>query len=426
MLAAVLCMQFAICGDLLAKKESLVADGSKPVKLAGGFKFTEGPAADSKGDVYFTDIPNNRIHKWSTVDKKLSTFIEDSGGANGLYFSKEGDIYACLGEKRCVTSFYLEDGTEKELVGDQFDGRPFNKPNDLWIHPNGGIFFTDPNYGRKELSQDGEYLFYITPYRDQVFRVASDLKRPNGVIGTPDGKTLFVADPGQGKTFRYTIDEGEEGVLSDKKLFAESGSDGMTLDNKGNLYLTSGTVKILNPEGKEIDNLAFPEKPSNICFGGADGKTLFVTARTSFYSLSMQVAGAGFVNASTPQAGGEAKITIACIKEKLLYDTKKFTVRAGQKVTVLFKNDDYPPHNLIFVKPGTADEVAALAIALGAKGFAKQFRPDTDKILWGSTMLEHGQRATIQFTAPTPGDYPYVCTFPGHSVIMRGVMHVVK
>ncbi len=426
MLAAVLCMQFAICGDLLAKKESLVADGSKPVKLAGGFKFTEGPAADSKGDVYFTDIPNNRIHKWSTVDKKLSTFIEDSGGANGLYFSKEGDIYACLGEKRCVTSFYLEDGTEKELVGDQFDGRPFNKPNDLWIHPNGGIFFTDPNYGRKELSQDGEYLFYITPYRDQVFRVASDLKRPNGVIGTPDGKTLFVADPGQGKTFRYTIDEGEEGVLSDKKLFAESGSDGMTLDNKGNLYLTSGTVKILNPEGKEIDNLAFPEKPSNICFGGADGKTLFVTARTSFYSLAMQVAGAGFVNASTPQAGGEAKITIACIKEKLLYDTKKFTVRTGQKVTVLFKNDDYPPHNLIFVKPGTADEVAALAIALGAEGFAKQFRPDTDKILWGSTMLEHGQRATIQFTAPTPGDYPYVCTFPGHSVIMRGVMHVVK
>ena len=426
MLAAVMCMQFAICGDMLAKKESLVADGSKPVRLAGGFKFTEGPAADSKGDVYFTDIPNNRIHKWSTVDKKLSTFIEDSGGANGLYFSKEGDIYACLGEKRCVTSFYLEDGTEKELVGDQFDGRPFNNPNDLWIHPNGGIFFTDPNYGGKELSQDGEYLFYITPYRDQVFRVASDLKRPNGVIGTPDGKTLFVADPGQGKTFRYTIDEGEEGVLSDKKLFAESGSDGMTLDNKGNLYLTSGTVKILNPEGKEIDNLAFPEKPSNICFGGADGKTLFVTARTSFYSLAMQAAGAGFVNASTPQAGGEAKITIACIKEKLLYDTKKFTVRTGQKVTVLFKNDDYPPHNLIFVKPGTADEVAALAIALGAEGFAKQFRPDTDKILWGSTMLEHGQRATIQFTAPTPGDYPYVCTFPGHSVIMRGVMHVVK
>ncbi len=425
-LAVVLCSQFAESDDLLAKTERLVADNSKPVKLAGGFKFTEGPAADGKGDVYFTDIPNNRIHKWSAVDNKLSTFIENSGGANGLYFSKEGDIYACLGEKRCVMSFYLEDGTEKELVGDQFDGRPFNKPNDLWIHPNGGIFFTDPNYGRKELSQDGEYLFYITPYRDQVFRVASDLKRPNGVIGTPDGKTLFVADPGQGKTFRYTIDDGEEGTLSDKKLFAESGSDGMTLDNKGNLYLTSGTVKVLNPEGKEIADLAFPEKPSNICFGGTDGKTLFVTARTGFYSLAMQVAGAGFVNARTPQAGDEAKVTIACIKEKLLYDTKKFTVRAGQKVTVLFKNDDYPPHNLIFVKPGTADEVAALAIALGAEGFAKQFRPDTDKVLWGSPMLEHGQRATIQFTAPAPGDYPYVCTFPGHSIIMRGVMHVVK
>ena len=421
-----LALAFLVAAKGADEKADLVADGAKPVKLAGGFKFTEGPAASPGGSVYFTDIPNNRIHKWNPTAKKLSTFLEDSGGANGLYFSKEGDLFACQGEARRVTSFYLEDGAEKELIADQYDGRPFNKPNDLWIHPNDGIFFTDPNYGRKELSQDAEHLYYVTPYRDQIFRVDDKLKRPNGVIGSPDGKILYVADPGAGKTYRYTIDEGEEGTLSDKKLFVESGSDGMALDNWGNLYLTAGSIKVFNPTGKQIADIEFPERPSNICFGGKNGKTLYITARTGFYSLDMKVAGAGFVDLSAPPEGDSFKITISCVKEKLLYDIKEFTVRSGQKITVHFKNEDFPPHNLLFVKPGTADEVAALAVALGAEGFAKQFRPDTDKILYGSTMLDHGQDATIQFTAPAPGDYPYVCTFPGHALLMRGVMKVVK
>jgi gluconolactonase len=410
----------------VAKDDGLVANGAKPVKLAGGYKFTEGPAVAPNGDVYFTDIPNNRVHKWDVAAKKVSTFMENSGGANGLFFSKEGDLFACQGESKRVTSFYLEDGGEKELLADQYDGRPFNKPNDLWIHPNNGVFFTDPNYGQKELSQDAEHLYYVTPYRDQVMRVDNELKRPNGVVGTPDGKTLYVADPGQGKTFRYVVEEGEEGTLSGKKLFVESGSDGMTLDNKGNLYLTSGTVKVYDPQGKKIDDIEFPEKPSNVCFGGKNGKTLFVTARTGFYSLDMKVAGAGFVDVGAAIAGDEFKIVISCIKEKLVYDIKEFTTRTGQKVTVTFKNSDFPPHNLLFVKPGTADEVAALAIALGGEGFAKQFRPETDNVLWGSTMLDHGQEATINFIAPAPGDYPYICTFPGHHLLMRGVMHVVE
>jgi len=420
------CALMVTSGSLPAKNEDLVADGAKPVKLAGGFKFTEGPAMGPDGNVYFTDIPNNRVHKWDPKAKKVSVFMENSGGANGLFFSKEGDLFACQGVSQRVTSFYLEDGGEKELLADQYDGRPFNKPNDLWIHPNNGVFFSDPNYGRKDLSQDGEHLYFITPYRDQVIRVDKDLKRPNGIIGTPDGKTLYVADPGQGKTFRYTVDEGEEGALSGKKLFAESGSDGMTLDNKGNLYLTSGAVLVYDPKGKKIAEIQFPERPSNVCFGGKDGKTLFVTARTGFYSLDMKVAGAGFVDAAAAIAGNEFNIVISCVKEKLLYDIKEFTTRTGQKVTVTFKNNDFPPHNLLFVKPGAGDEVAALAVALGAEGFAKQFRPDSDKILWGSTMLDHGQEATINFIAPAPGDYPYICTFPGHHILMRGVMHVVK
>ena len=408
------------------QSDGLVADGAKPIKLAGGFKFTEGPALAPNGNVFFTDIPNNRIHKWDPKEKKVSVFMENSGGANGLFFSREGDLFACQEVTQRVTSFYLEDGGEKELLADQYDGRPFNKPNDLWVHPNNGVFFSDPNYGKKDLSQDGEHLYFITPYRDQVFRVDKDLKRPNGVIGTPDGKTLYVADPGQGKTFRYTMEEGEEGTLSGKKLFVESGSDGMALDNKGNLYLTAGTVKVYNPEGEMIADIKFPEKPSNVCFGGNNGQTLFVTARTGFYSLAMNVTGAGFVDVENAIKGEKFSIVISCIKEKLMYDVKEFTTRTGQRVTVNFKNSDFPPHNLLFVKPGEADQVAILAAALGAEGFAKQFRPDTDKILWGSTMLEQGQEAVIKFIAPAPGDYPYICTFPGHHILMRGIMHVVE
>ena len=137
------------------------------------------------------------------------------------------------------------------------------------------------------------------------------------------------------------------------------------------------------------------------------------------------MAGSGFKNLDAAPQGDAVDITISSIKEKLVYDIKSFTVRTGQKITVTFKNPDFPPHNLLFVKPGQADAVASLAMKMGAQGFAKQFKPDTDKILWGTTMLDHGESETFTFTAPEPGDYPYVCTFPGHAQLMRGVMKVL-
>ncbi len=410
--------------QLQANASDLVAPGAKPVKLAGGFKFTEGPAVDENGNIFFTDIPNNRIHKWDVEKKEVSVFAEESGGANGLYFSKEGDLYVCKGNEKKVVALYPDDGSEKEPLADQYDGKPFNKPNDLWIHPEGGIYFTDPNYGNKTMSQDGKHLYFITPYHDSVYRVADDLNTPNGVLGTPDGKTLYVADPGAKKTWKYTIDSIDEGTLTDKKLFAEVGSDGMTLDNKGNLYVTWGTVQVFNPEGKKIGDIEFPERPANICFGGKKGNTLYVTARTGFYSLDMKVAGAGFKDIGAPK-GDSASVTISCIKEKLLFDTKKFTVRQGQKVTLTFRNNDIPDHNLLIVKPGTADDVMMKALLMGAEGLAKGYRPESDNILFGTSMLKHGKEEVLEFTAPEPGDYPYVCTFPGHGILMRGVMHVL-
>jgi len=253
-------------------------------KLSGGFKFTEGPAVDKKGNVYFTDIPNNRIHKWS-VDGKLSTFKEKSEGANGLYFDKKGNLLACAGGSGKLVSISPK-GKVKLLAGSYKENR-FNSPNDLWIDAKGGIYFTDPRYGsRKNLPQDGEHVYYLSADRKKITRVIDDMVRPNGIIGTADGKLLYVADHGAKKTYVYKIKP--DATLSGKKLFADQESDGMTLDADGNLYLTAKAVTVYAPSGKLIKTIEVPERPANVCFGGKDKKTLFITARKSLYSIDMK------------------------------------------------------------------------------------------------------------------------------------------
>jgi len=286
-------------------KASVVAEGAKVEKLAGGFQFTEGPAADAQGNVYFSDIPNNRIHKWS-LDGNLSTFRENSGGANGLYFDDEGHLLACEGGGRRLVS--IDPKGNVSVLADQYKGKRFNSLNDLWIDPKGGVYFTDPRYGNREgMEQDGEHVYYLSPDRKKLIRVIDDMVRPNGVIGTPDGKTLYVADHGGRKTFVYTINE--DGTLSNKKLFASQGSDGMTIDSEGNIYLTTRVVAVYDKNGEKIEEISVPEGPANVTFAGEDGHTLFITARTSLYSVRMRVEGAG-----QRQAGPESKFEQDTIK----------------------------------------------------------------------------------------------------------------
>jgi len=269
---------------------ALTAEGAKVEKLAGGFSFTEGPAADAAGNVFFSDIPNNRIHKWS-VEGELSVFCDDSGGANGLYFDSKGLLHACAGGDRRV--YFFQSG-RKVAVATEYKGKKFNSPNDLWIDPKGGIYFTDPRYGRNrdDMEQGGEYVYYILPGNStnrKVIRVIDDMVRPNGVIGTRDGSRLYVADHGDNKTWVYRINR--DGTLCDKKLFAEEGSDGMTIDEHGNIYLTNEAVKVYCCAGNRIATIEVPERPSNVTFGGPDRKTLFITARKSLYSIDMAVKG---------------------------------------------------------------------------------------------------------------------------------------
>jgi gluconolactonase len=266
---------------------SVVAPGAEVQKLASGFEFTEGPVADAHGNVFFTDIPNSRIHKWSP-NGSVSTFVDRTGEANGLYFDAKGNLLACQGGARKLAS--IDASGKVTTLADKYNGKKLNSPNDLWLDPKGGIYFTDPRYGpRDNLEQDGEHVYYLSPDRKKVIRVADDMVRPNGIIGTPDGKKLYIADLGAGRTYVYKINA--NGTLSDKKLFAPEGSDGMTIDNEANIYFTTDAVKVYDSKGNRKEIIDIPERPANVTFGGKDKHTLFVTARTSLYSIEMRTKG---------------------------------------------------------------------------------------------------------------------------------------
>ena len=265
----------------------IIVPGAKPEKVADGFTFTEGVASDAKGQVYFSDIPANRIHFYDNSDHG-TIFLENSNRANGLHVDQTGNIIACEGaEGGRLVQVSPEGGVS--IIAEGYDGKSFNSPNDLWESPNGGFYMTDPRYGRSRdnLPQDGEHVYYITRDRKKVVRVTDDLVRPNGVTGSVDGSILYVADPGSGKTYRYTILK--DGTLTDKQLFADEGSDGMTIDSQGNVYLTNTAVKVYNAAGRLIETIEVPERPTNVSFGGKDDRTLYITARTSVYKLEMRV-----------------------------------------------------------------------------------------------------------------------------------------
>ena len=270
----------------------IIAPGAKIERLADGFSFTEGPSADSRGNVYFTDQPNDRIMVWSTAGK-LTTFMQPSGRSNGLAFDKKGNLWSCADE---LTELWcIAPGKNVSVVVENYKNKLLNGPNDLWINKNDGIYFTDPYYRRpwwkhKEKPQDIQAVYYLNPDHKTLIRVAEDLVQPNGIVGTPDGKMLYVADIGAKKTWSYTINA--DGTLSGKKLFCEMGSDGMTIDTKGNIYLTGEGVTIFDKTGKKIGNIAVPEKwTANVCFGGSDMKSLFITASKGLYRIKLKVKG---------------------------------------------------------------------------------------------------------------------------------------
>ena len=180
---------------IAAQAPTIVAEDAQLIKIADHFEFTEGPAVDSRGNVYFTDQPNDQILKWS-VDGELEIFLTPSGRSNGLYFDAGDNLYACadaLGQL-----WKIDSAKNIEVLLKDFQGTRLNGPNDLWVDPKGGVYFTDPFYQRPYWQHTASYLssnnvYYLSP-TGVVSTVATGLEQPNGIIGTPDGFLLYVAD----------------------------------------------------------------------------------------------------------------------------------------------------------------------------------------------------------------------------------------
>ena len=284
----------------MAETLAVTAPGAVLEKLSGEFAFTEGPAADAEGNVFFTDQPNDRILQWSESGG-LSTWLQPAGRSNGLYFDPEGNLWACADEKNQL--WRIAPDKTVEVVLREVEGKLLNGPNDLWIVPGGGLYFTDPFYRRDywergPQEQPVQGVYYLAPGNARIVRVIEDFETPNGIIGTPDGKTLYVSDLRAKKTWAYSV--GADGALSGKRLFCELGSDGMTLDNEGNVYLTGKGVIVFDKTGREIQHIEVEEPwTANVCFGGKYRDYLFITASTGLYRIQMRTRGVDLLAPST-------------------------------------------------------------------------------------------------------------------------------
>jgi gluconolactonase len=275
-------------------QDSVLAPGAKLQLISDQFSFTEGASVDKEGNVFFTDQPNNKIWKYS-IDGKLSMFMDKTGRSNGMYFDNNNNLVTCADEHDQLWSI-AKDGKVTVLVTD-FKGHRLNGPNDIWIDPKGGMYLTDPYYQRDYWDRTqpdpglgGQYVYYLHPDRKTLAIADSTLKQPNGVVGTPDGKHLFVVDIGAQLIYKYDINK--DGALSNRQLFVKQLADGITLDNRGNLYCAGAGVTVFNKEGKQIAHIDVPEKwTANLCFGGKNKDTLFITASKSFYAIPTLVKG---------------------------------------------------------------------------------------------------------------------------------------
>ena len=285
----------------------IVAEGEAPVRLADSYSFTEGPATDARGNVYFTDQPNNRIYRWDCESGEITLFTDQSGRSNGMYFDAQGNLIACADmdnqlwrfDMRSTSGRLLPQGRKNgqaEILITDYRGKLLNGPNDVWISKDGGYYLTDPYFKRDywtrspERQQPVEGLYYLAPGSKQLLMLDSTLNQPNGIVGTPDGKHLYVAEAKENRILRYDILT--DGSLTNRQVFANMGSDGMTIDDRGNIYLTGDGVTVFNKDGQKIAHFPIPEDwTANVCFGGKEHNILFITASKSVYTLKMLVHG---------------------------------------------------------------------------------------------------------------------------------------
>jgi gluconolactonase len=290
---AMLCSSLGIMAQTQNNAGNNLFDQSKLQIISKQFKFTEGPAADKAGNVFFTDQPNNKIWKYD-VHGELSVFMDNAGRSNGTYFDNQGNLVVCADEQQQLWS--ISPSKKVEVLITDLNGKHLNGPNDLWIDKKGGIYITDPYYQRdywtrKAPELNGEKVYYLPKGKKELILVSDALQKPNGIVGTKDGKTLYVADIGGNKIVKFAINK--DGTLSGAQTIINQGADGITLDALGNIYLAGKGVTIFNNKGEKIGHIEVDEPwTANLCFGGKNHDELYITASTGFYKIPMHVKGA--------------------------------------------------------------------------------------------------------------------------------------
>lgn len=288
--------------DAQEKSVSVVAPGEKVKKLASGMKFTEGPVwLPAEKKVVFSDIPNSKLMQWSEATG-LSVFRK-SEQSNGNILDLQGRLLSCQHAGRNLVR--TEADGKLTVLADRFEGKRFNSPNDAAIRSDGTIWFTDPPWGLTGAGElPGHWVFKLDPTTGKVEVVVKDLAMPNGIVFSPDERRLYIADTGGNRRHPdpafhklpagiHCYEVTPEGQLGKKLFRIPQGSDGMKVDVKGNLYTTHGNkVQVFTPDGKPLSAIEVPENPANVCFGGDDYRTLFITARTSLYSVRVVHPGA--------------------------------------------------------------------------------------------------------------------------------------
>src|SRR5262245_37430580 len=279
-----------------ADKIAGIGPAGEVKKVQGNLQFTEGPAADRDGNLYFSDVAGDKLYK---IDVKgdLFTILDPSHNTNGLMVNAAGNIVACEMAGRLIE--VNPKTKEVKSLADGYEGKRFNAPNDLVIDRDGGVYFTDPHFRAPMPLPQGVKGFYYRAPDGKVTRLGTVEAAPNGIILSPDEKTLYVIPSQQAEMLAFAVES--PGKLGKQWTFCtlkqasgktNGGGDGLTVDSKGNVYITSALgIQVFNPQGNLLGIIEFPEQPANCTFGGKDLKTLYATARTSVYAVPMEATG---------------------------------------------------------------------------------------------------------------------------------------
>ncbi|MDZ4686419.1 MAG: SMP-30/gluconolactonase/LRE family protein [Planctomycetaceae bacterium] len=320
---ALSCLLIVFAADLMPTGDpTVILPGEKLEQLWNDGEFTEGVASAKDGTIYFSDIAiaaknPGRIMKFDPKTKQTTVHVADSGQSNGLFFGPDGRLFAVCGANVGLRALVeITPDRKVQVLVDRIGGKRFNAPNDVAVHPKGWVFFSDPHYvGKEPLELDHMSVYRYDPATKAVERATTDITKPNGVIVSPDGKTLYVAETDNGRTgvdpddaplkpARYTLNAfpiGVDGKLGPKRVLhdfgKEAGIDGMKVDTQGRLYAavripSRHGIAVFTPEGKEVAFIPTEPLPTNCNFGrGADAPTLYITAGSGLYRIKVKATG---------------------------------------------------------------------------------------------------------------------------------------